>query len=176
MSAVSRSDGEAEAPRALGIVHNIPGRLRLRLPPGARAAGLTDVLDRLPGAQSTVWSPRTRSLLIHYDPGLLNAADIARAVAEHAVLALHDDLPGVAAAGGRLPVAAALSDALGDINARVARRTRGRLDLPLLLSVGLIFWAGRQLLRGPVTALSWTSALWYAHGLFRDYHGPFRDR
>jgi Heavy metal associated domain 2 len=176
MSAVSRSDGEAEAPRALGIVHNIPGRLRLRLPPGAGAAGLTDVLDRLPGAQSTVWSPRTRSLLVHYDPAVLSAADIAGAVAEYTDLLLHDELPGVAASGGRPPVATALSDALGGINARVTRRTKGRLDLPLLLSVGLLFWAARQLLRGPVTALSWTSALWYAHGLFRDYHGPFRDR
>jgi hypothetical protein len=96
-------------------------------------------------------------------------------VAEHADLTLLDDLPGAAASGSRPPVAAALSDALGDINARVAHRTRGRMDLPLLLSVGLLFWAGRQLLRGPVTALSWTSALWYAHGLFRDYHGP-RER
>jgi hypothetical protein len=40
----------------------------------------------------------------------------------------------------------------------------------MLLSIALLFWAARQLLRGPVTALSWTSALWYAHGLFRDYH------
>jgi hypothetical protein len=55
------------------------------------------------------------------------------------------------------------------VNERVARRTRGRLDLSMLVSVGLVLWAGRQLLRGPVTSLSWTSALWYAHGLFRDY-------
>lgn len=170
-----RSDN-GDTPRALGIVHDIPGRLRLRLPPGAGATGLTDVLDRLPGARSTVWSPRTRSLLVHYDPDVLSAADIARAVAEHADLTLHDDLPGAAASGGRPPVAAALSDALGDINAGVARRTRGRVDLPLLLSVGLLFWAARQLMRGPVTALSWTSALWYAHGLFRDYHGSTRER
>jgi len=43
-------------------------------------------------------------------------------------------------------------------------------DLPIVLSVGLVLWAGRQLLRGPITPLAWTSALWYAHGLFRDYH------
>ena len=172
-----RNGNGVDTSRALGIVHDIPGRLRLRLPPSAESAGLTDVLEQLPGAQSTVWSPRTRSLLIHYDPGVLSAADIASAVADHADLTLPTDdaLPG-GTAGGRSPVAAALSDTLGDVNARVARRTGGRVDLPLLLSVGLLFWAARQLLRGPVTALSWTSALWYAHGLFRDYHGPPRDR
>jgi hypothetical protein len=164
------------ASRALAIVHDIPGRLRLRLPPGAGSVGLTDVVDQLPGAQGTVWSPRTRSLLIHYDPGVLNAADIARAVAEHADLTMPDDHePADQAADGRSPVAAALSGTFSKVNARIAQRTRGRVDLPLLLSVGLLFWAGRQLVRGPVTALSWTSALWYAHGLFRDYHAS-RDR
>jgi hypothetical protein len=156
--------------RALGIVHDIPGRLRLRLPPGAGSAGLTDVVDQLPGAQGTVWSPRTRSLLIRYDPGVLNAADIARAVAEHTDLTIPEGEAPREAAGARSPVAAALADTFSTINARVAHRTRGRVDLPLLLSVGLVFWAARQLLRGPVTALSWTSAIWYAHGLFRDYH------
>lgn len=172
-----RNGNGVHASRALGIVHDIPGRLRLRLPPGTESAGLTDVIDQLPGAQSTLWSPRTRSLLIHYDPGVLSAADIARAVAEHTDLTMPDaDEPGDQAADGRSPVAAALSNTFGSINARIAGRTRGRVDLPLLLAVGLMFWAARQLLRGPVTALSWTSALWYAHGLFRDYHGSPREQ
>jgi hypothetical protein len=172
---VRRNGNGVHASRVLGIVHDIPGRLRLRLPPGARSAELTDVIDQLPGAQGTLWSPRTRSLLIHYDPDVLNAADIARAVAEHADLTMpDDDAPADQAADGRSPVAAALSDTFSNVNARIAQRTRGRVDLPMLLSIGLLFWAGRQLLRGPVTALSWTSAIWYAHGLFRDYHGPPR--
>jgi hypothetical protein len=172
---VRRNGNGVHASRVLGIVHDIPGRLRLRLPPGAGSAGLTDVIDQLPGAQGTLWSPRTRSLLIHYDPDVLNAADIARAVAEHADLTMpDDDAPADQAADGRSPVAAALSDTFSNVNARIAQRTRGRVDLPMLLSIGLLFWAGRQLLRGPVTALSWTSAIWYAHGLFRDYHGPPR--
>jgi hypothetical protein len=172
---VRRNGNGVHASRVLGIVHDIPGRLRLRLPPGAGSAELTDVIDQLPGAQGTLWSPRTRSLLIHYDPDVLNAADITRAVAEHADLTMpDDDAPADQAADGRSPVAAALSDTFSNVNARIAQRTRGRVDLPMLLSIGLLFWAGRQLLRGPVTALSWTSAIWYAHGLFRDYHGPPR--
>jgi hypothetical protein len=174
MSAVTRLGERADAPRAVRIVHDIPGRLRLRLPPGSSTAGLQGVIDGLNGAQSSVWSPRTRSLLIHYDPGVLTPAEIAHAVAERAEL--DPPTPGADAEGGRAPVAAALVDTFYGVNERVARRTRGRLDLGMLISVGLVLWAGRQLLRGPITSLSWTSALWYAHGIFRDYTVPPRGR
>jgi hypothetical protein len=151
------------------IVHDIPGRLRLRLPPGAGATGLTDVIDRLHGAQSSVWSPRTRSLLIRYDASVLTPAEIAHVVAEHADL--DEPTPSGDARGedGRGPIASAVIETFSGLNERVGRRTRGRLDLRILVPVALVLWAGRQLLRGPVTSLSWTSALWYAHGLFRDY-------
>jgi len=168
MSAVSRLDGWADAPHAIRIVHDIPGRLRLRLPPGATGAGLQDVVDGLEGALSSVWSPRTRSLLVRYDAAVLTPAAIARAVAERADLdlpAANDDVR----EAGRAPVASAVSAAFSRLNERVALRTQGRINFPMLVSVGLVLWAGRQLLRGPVTSLSWTSALWYAHGLFRDY-------
>jgi len=167
MSAVTRRAEWADAPRAIRIVHDIPGRLRLRLPPATSAADLGDVIDRLNGAQSSVWSPRTRSLLIRYDPSVLTPAEIVRAVAEHAELDLPAD--GGAAEGERGPVARAVVDVFSGLNERVTRSTRARLDLGLVVSAGLVLWAGRQLLRGPVTSLSWTSALWYAHGLFRDY-------
>jgi hypothetical protein len=117
----------------------------------------------------------TRSLLIRYDASVLTPEEITRTVAEHADL----DVPipsGVArAADDGASVAAGVVGALKDLNQRVARRTRGRLDLPILLSLGLALWAGRQLLRGPITPLAWTSALWYAHGLYLDYHGPTRE-
>jgi Heavy metal associated domain 2 len=169
MSAVTRRDEWANGPRAVRVAHDIPGRLRLRLPPGASAAGLTDVIDRLNGAQSSVWSPRTRSLLIRYDASVLTPAEIARAVAEHADL--DEPIPSGDARGegARAPITSAIVETFSGFNERVARRTRGRLDLPIVVSVALVLWAGRQLLRGPVTSLSWTSALWYAHGLFRDY-------
>jgi Heavy metal associated domain 2 len=169
MSAVTRRDAWANGARAVLIVHDIPGRLRLRLPPGASAAGLTDVIDRLTGVQNSVWSPRTRSLLIRYDASLLTPAEIARAVAEHADLdepIQSDDARGE---NGRGPIASAIVETFSGFDERVARQTRGRLDLRILVPVALVLWAGRQLLRGPVTSLSWTSALWYAHGLFRDY-------
>jgi hypothetical protein len=169
MSAVTRGDEWVDAARALSIVHDIPGRLRLRLPPGATTAGLGEALERLNGVQSSVWSPRTRSLLIRYDPSVLMPAEITRTVAEHADL----DLPASSSESkdedGRPQIARAVLDVFNGFNERVGRRTVGRLNLGMVVSVGLVLWAMRQLLRGPVTSLSWTSALWYAHGLFRDY-------
>jgi len=176
MSAVARLDEWADAPRAIRVVHDIPGRLRLRLPPGASTSGLQDAIDGLNGAQSSVWSPRTRSLLIRYDADVLTPAEIAQAVAEHADVDPPASSPDARAEEGRSPVAAAIVETFNGVNERVARRTRGRLDFGMLVSVGLVLWAGRQLLRGPVTSLSWTSALWYAHGLFRDYTAPPRGR
>ena len=173
---MTRGDDRAETARAVGVVHDIPGRLRLRLPPGASTAGLAELVDRLHGAQSSVWSPRTRSLLIRYDANVLTPDEIVRAVAEHADL----DVPALAepphAANGRSPVAAGIVDVFSQLNARVARRTRGRLDLAILIPIGLALWAGRELLRGPIAPLAWTSALWYAHGLFRDYNLPTREQ
>ena len=56
-----------------------------------------------------------------------------------------------------------------ELNARVGRATRGRLDLGVLVPLALAIWAVRQLLRSEVPPLSWSSALWYAQDLFRDY-------
>jgi hypothetical protein len=43
--------------------------------------------------------------------------------------------------------------------------------VPLALTI----WAGREILRGHAAPLAWSSALWYAHGLFRDYSVPSRE-
>ena len=168
---VTRLDEWANA-RAIRIAHDIPGRLRLRLPSVASTEGLEDAIEALNGVQSSVLSPRTRSLLVRYDPGVVASAEIVRAVVEHAEV----DPPASHRDGsddeGRPTVATAVTGVFSGLSERVARRTRGKIDLPMLMSVGLVLWAGRQLLRGPITSLSWTSALWYAHGLFRDYQVP----
>jgi len=107
--------------------------------------------------------------LIRYDTSVLTPAEIARAVAEHTDLdepIPSGDTRGEGASG---PIASAIVETFSGFDERVARRTRGRLDLRIVVPIALVLWAGRQLLRGPVTSLSWTSALWYAHGLFREY-------
>src|SRR4029453_18854212 len=61
---------------------------------------------------------------------------------------------------------------VGEVDQRVHRTTRGLLGLGTLLPVALVTWSIAQVVRGRATPLSWTSALWYAHGLVRDYQIP----
>ena len=154
------------------LVHDIPGRLRLRLP---RAGGETDVasaLAREPGVVSATWSPRTRSLLILYDAAVADRAALVRLVARDAGL----DEP----AGLDLPAAPVVTDgdsfalgvtgAFAEIDDRVRRATRGLIGLRAVMPLALVGWALSYAVRGRGAPLSWSSALWYAHGLFRDYN------
>jgi hypothetical protein len=57
-------------------------------------------------------------------------------------------------------------------NQRVVAATRGTLDIASSIPLLLVGWAALELVRGRTAPLAWSSALWYAHGLFRDYNLP----
>jgi hypothetical protein len=54
----------------------------------------------------------------------------------------------------------------------VRQVSRGTLGLATLLPAALIGWALVEVLRGRTGPLTWSTALWYAHGLYRDYSLP----
>ena len=162
---------------ALHVAHDIPGRLRLRLPLGARTDGLTAAVAAEPGVISCTWSERTRSLLVLYEPGHGDRAAILDVVAR----VTGSSLPagparGTTTAGTRPEpgalLVAGVRQVVGEIDQRVQRASRGLFGLGTLLPLGLVSWSVAQVARGRATALSWTSALWYAHGLVRDYQEP----
>src|SRR5262245_54606513 len=70
---------------AVRIAHQSPGRVRLRLPTSASGDEVCEVVRRLAGVRACEWSPRTRGLLVHFEPGAAMVAAI------------------VSAAGGRAP-------------------------------------------------------------------------
>jgi len=68
-----------------------------------------------------------------------------------------------------------VSSVFSAVNARVAGTTGGAITLGVLVPAVLTLWAAREILRGRAAPLRWSSALWYAHSLFRDYALPHRE-
>jgi hypothetical protein len=157
------------------VVHDIPGRLRLRLPPGAAADGLHAAVTALPGVRACAWSPRTRSLLVLYDPEETDRETIVAAVAHAGGLSVApapDAPPTALAVEPGATLALGVRQLFGEVDQRVQRASRGLIGLGSLLPVALIGWALTEVVRGRATPLRWSSAVWYAHGLFRDYQVP----
>ena len=154
------------------LVHDIPGRLRLRLPPAENEPDVASALGREPGVTSATWSPRTRSLLIFYDAAVADRAALVRFVARQAQLdepaAL--DVPAMPVVADGDNFARGVTGAFAEIDGRMRRATRGLIGLRGILPLALVGWALSDVVRRGGTPLSWSSALWYAHGLFRDYH------
>jgi len=158
----------------LEIVHRIPGRLRVRLPPGVPGTELRDGIAARPGVTSATWSPLTRGLLVLYDHGRADEAAIVADIASHTELDVAT--PADPITNGKRPtLATTMTSLFGAIDARVTGATGGALALGVLVPAVLTLWAARELLRGRAAPLAWSSALWYAHGLFRDYALPTRE-
>ena len=159
----------------LQVAHDIPGRLRLRLPAGAPTEGLEAAVAAEPGVIGCTWSPRTRSLLVLYDPEHGDRAGIADAVARVTGLGAP---PSVAPNGHPAqPEPGAMlthgvRELFVELDRRVQRASRGLVGLGGLFPVALTAWAVAEVVRGRLAPLAWSSALWYAHGLFRDYQLP----
>jgi hypothetical protein len=152
----------------LRIVHEMPGRLRVRVPPELDLPRLAEAMRGEPGVVSATWSPRTRSLLLVSE----GATDLKDALARNSgrTLSAPPRVPtGVQAQEPGEVAAAAVKQGVVELNAKVRHTTHGLMGLSGLLSVALSTWAVSQIVRGRANPLSWSSALWYTHGLFRDY-------
>lgn len=149
----------------LSIAHASRGRLRLRIPREADVNGVEQAVAGLDGVRSVTWQPRTRGLLVLYDPGSVEPASLVDAVAHHADLEVAE----APAPDMDAPLTAVLARPVAELNRRVHRLSGGLTDLRGLAPVLLVAWAAVELLRGRGAPLAWSSALWYAHGLFRDY-------
>jgi hypothetical protein len=151
------------------VLHDIPGRLRIRLPRGARIEGLVDEVGQLGGVVSATWSERTRGLLVRYRPEVTSSRTLVDAVAAHAGVATVSATTASRPSRDRSALTGAVTATVSEVNAAVGRLTGGIADLRTLVPLGLVAWAVREILRGRAGPLAWSAALWYAHGLFRDY-------
>jgi hypothetical protein len=157
------------------IVHEIPGRIRLRVPADAVTEDLREGMLREPGVVACTWSPRTRSLLVRYRGDETDVATVTEAVAR--LTGVRIGGRGISAAppvGGEagLTLDMGLRKAARVLDQRVQRVTRGTIGLSGLIPVALFGWALAEIARGRTGPLAWSTALWYAHGLYRDYSVP----
>ena len=169
----------ADRRSALRVVHATSGRLRMRGPARVLNEQLADSVRNLAGVKACRYSPQARSLLVLFEPPTITARSIVEAAARHAgiddgeVVGLAHEPDGRAFDGnGHSAFAAGMAEAFGAVDQQVRRATRGMTGLGALLPIALTLWAMREIALGRAAPLAWSSALWYAHGLFRDYNSP----
>jgi hypothetical protein len=67
--------------------HNVPGRLRVKIPTlkgrSGRISAVEDLLSNLHGTEDIRTNPLTGSVVINYDPDLLDSEQIIRLLIEH---------------------------------------------------------------------------------------------
>jgi hypothetical protein len=166
----------AGAMAEIQVVHDIPGRLRLRLPHPAHTEGLRDAVATQPGVTECTWSPRTRSMLLRYQPETATAAALIASVAQHAGLNAPTAAADEAAAMRATDTASfGVREVFDELDRRVRRVTGDRAGLGGLFPLALTVWAVTEVVRGRTAPLAWSSALWYAHGLYRDYNMTPRE-
>jgi hypothetical protein len=158
----------------LRVLHSIPGRLRVRIPPAAAVEDLAAAVLQEEGVVGSRWSGRTRSLLVLYRPDAADADTLTDRVAHltgtRREAAANGHAPASAEAGATLT--GGLREAARVVDQRVQQATHGALSLGSLLPVALFGWAVVEVVRGRTGPLAWSTALWYAHGLYRDYSLP----
>lgn len=146
------------------IEHALPGRLRLRVPREVDLERLTDEWKSRVGVASVSASPLTGGVLIHFDPGKVDVQSLVDVLASRSLRAEPSD---PAPRSGTLAEAIVTATAALDVKLKQATRGTG---LGTLLPMGLLGWAASELARGRVRPLAWSSAIWYAHGILRDYN------
>jgi hypothetical protein len=163
----------------LQVAHDIPGRLRLRLRAAVEGERLAAAMREHPGVTGCTWAARTGSLLLQYRPEVTSGAQLRDAVAARTGLTPAEPNGGSAIPapnGGPRQLAGAITRGMTDLDAEVTRVTGGALDLRTLLPLALGAWALAEIFRGRAGRMAWSTALWYAHGLFRDYSLPGGER
>jgi hypothetical protein len=155
---------------ALQLVHHHPGRLRVRAHAleGAseRVTKVTARLDSLPGIIKLDHNKVTGSLLVTYEPGMIEPDTIVAEIADAAELDLPRDEP-------RDPARPALI-AIGvtrELNAAVAELAGNRADLKTLVPGALAGLAAFSwFTQGGPRLPRWDNLLYWSYTIFTNLH------
>ena len=164
------------------VVSHAPGRVRVRLRPDHRdAETLTRAEQHLgeqPGVATVTTNVRTGSLLLSFDHVGVSKADLFGMLYDAGIVARDlldaEEIPEDLGAERQehSTTATGLMDALTDLDTRLSRLTGGRIDIKLLVPVGMGILAARQIATvglglGQVPGYV---LLWYAFDSFYKLH------
>ncbi|HYA17103.1 MAG TPA: hypothetical protein VEF06_06545 [Bryobacteraceae bacterium] len=177
---VSESQDHAQdLEEPLRLVHHHAGYVRVRAaaflqadPDNPVLTAARNAAESIPGFR--VWShnPKTGSVVVQYEPGLVEADDLIRHIAKSA------GLPGVEVATphkmSRQEVVSDFLDMVQKINQTVSHLTGGRADLREVGPVALAAISVVSFIvndnRGRLP--QWSSALYHSYRVFMHWHRP----
>ena len=160
---------------ALELVHHHPGRLRVRAlvfeTDPACVARVRERLDALPGVEKVEHTARTGSLLVAYQPGMIEPDRLIAAIAEAAAL----DLPREVPRSPRKPALVAVG-VTREIDSIVAELTGGRADLRTLVPAGLAALSAFAWMRQKGERLPrWDNLLYWSYAMFTGLNHDVLD-
>jgi hypothetical protein len=161
----------------LRLVHHHPGYLRIQADAfthpadGGSAVPRAEAAARaLPGLRSWSHNPRTRSVVVEYDPGALEADDLLGRIAERAGFLGVENA--TRSTRNREELVSALLDAAQAVNDLVGQLTGERADLREVVPAALVATSIVSfVLHGNRGRLpSWHSALYHSYRIFMQWH------
>jgi hypothetical protein len=156
------------------VVHAVPGRVRIKLETRAlaeeRGARLRRALLALQDVEEVQTTPRTGSVVIVYDPDVLDTPGLIAQVRQARLLAL-DPYVSDQHAGRQVPLsqtAQGIWRTFRGVNAQLSEMTNGRWDLRSVFPFALGAMALRSFLANPgsIGAAPWWVLAWYAFDSF----------
>ncbi|MFP4531908.1 MAG: HMA2 domain-containing protein [Desulfobacterales bacterium] len=144
------------------IVHFTSGRIRIRMPEKKNDQGFFESLEKslkkIPEMKTIRSNPITASLLVEGD--FTDARQVTDLLESKKLFQL--DIP---KADGT-PLRQKVYQAFTASNKFAKERSRGELDLPILIFLMLVGTGIYQLMRSEVKLPPWYTAFWYALGIF----------
>ena len=160
------------------IAHLLPGRVRVKLAREHRSPELVQAIKNellaLQGINEIHFNPTTGSLLVLYDPVQVDIAQLLDYARVSGLIGSESPIAQFAEEwqGGKTPLARNIISTARALDVGLAQSTRGRLDLKMLVPLGLIALVIREVAAGRTTSAPWYVLAWYAFETFRHFHSP----
>lgn len=158
------------------VVHHLPERTRLRLPPeqrhSGRLASVSQALQDVPGIHDVETNYKTGSLVVHHDPDPSILSSIGHSLEDMLGLALELGEDGVEDGGGASILSHLVQGTVSRLDGNVSNATGSWLDLKMLVPMALV---GAGVTRATESGIGWANIpafvfFYYALDTYIKFH------